>query len=227
MKMKAIEVAVLALCLSAPLGAQSVSVSGLCNSFGSGYGDAPAPAGGGGGLPPIEIALNGNTSLYISATGSVSPDGVVFNGPDGVQWAFGYANPNDILSHRSISGIVNNKNLFLAGVFLGSGVPAIAPNRLDFTNSMDFASITPELGQSFYIGDGFNQSTSLAQVFNAPVGATRLFLGFEDAFDFQGPAGSYHDNAGSLQVIVQPAPEPTSILILASAILVLLKWRKT
>ncbi len=202
-------------CLFCVAGAQTVSVSGLCNSFGSGYGDAPAPAGGGGGLPPIEIALNGRTQLNISAFGTVSPDGVVFNGPDGVQWTFGFPNPNDILSHRSISGIVNNKNLFLAGVFLDNGVPGSAPPRLDFTNVMDFLSITPLLGQTFYIGDGVSQPTGTPQVFNAPAGATKLFLGFEDAFEFQGLPGSYANNAGSLQVSVQAVPEPTTIAVVA------------
>ncbi|MGP1386423.1 MAG: hypothetical protein ACTS2F_22875 [Thainema sp.] len=117
----------------------------------------------------------------------------------------------------------------LVGVFLDDLIPnGTAPATLDFTVSglgTDFASLTPELGQIFYIGDGLT-SASEFQDFIAPTGATRLFLGIPDGFGFVGNPGAYDDNDGSYQVALGvnqtpiSVPEPASVTgLLAVALL--------
>jgi Ca-activated chloride channel family protein len=89
----------------------------------------------------------------------------------------------------------------LLGVFLGDSNPADAepPPTLNFIDGdpgFDFTTLSPELGQVIYIGDG---TTSVAGEFKeiiAPPGATRLFLGIADGWAFGGPPGYYDDNDG-------------------------------
>jgi hypothetical protein len=99
-----------------------------------------------------------------------------------------------------ISGFIGPQGP-LAGVFLDDNIPNTGspPVTLDFTGGglgTDFSSLTPELGQVFFIGDGFD-SFAAAQRFVAPVGATRLYLGIPDGFDFVAQPGAYDDNDGA------------------------------
>jgi hypothetical protein len=58
----------------------------------------------------------------------------------------------------------------------------------------------------FYVGAG-------PLAVDVPTGATRLFLGFADGFGFNGPAGHYDDNEGSVQINVSTAaPKPAASL---------------
>lgn len=104
----------------------------------------------------------------------------------------------------------------LVGVFLSDSVPAgAAPAGLDFTPGglgVDFGSLSPQLGQVFYIGDGKTSGGAL-QSFIAPAGATRLALGIPDGFGFGGAPGAYDDNDGSYRIRigvneVPMVPEP-------------------
>jgi hypothetical protein len=174
------------------------TVFGRANIFGAGFQTAPQPGGGGGGtLPPFWRLPAGENRIvtFPSITGEVNPivGGAPYNGPggDGV-------GPTDVKSLRGISGIVDRKNgMFLVGVFLGIGTPKRpAPARLDFTDAEQFDVLEPKLGQTFLIGDGKDRS------YRVPTGATRLFVGFADAFLYQGLPGWYGNNAGRLQVTV-------------------------
>lgn len=99
----------------------------------------------------------------------------------------------------------------LVGVFLNDDVPdGIAPAGLDFTPvgfGTDFLALSPDLAQVFYIGDG-KTSGGVFQSFTAPAGATRLFLGIPDGFNFGGPPGAYDDNDGwySVRIGVNETP---------------------
>ena len=68
------------------------------------------------------------------------------------------------------------------------------------------------LNQPFYIGDGLT-SLGVQQLFAVPDGATQLSFGFADAVPqfgiFNGPPGTYSDNAGSLTVNYSFIPEPS------------------
>ena len=110
----------------------------------------------------------------------------------------------------------------LTGVFLNDLVPSSgpAPATLDFSPGglgIDFLTLTPAIGQVFYIGDGV-AGGSIFQQFIAPAGATRLALGIPDGFGFVGAPGAYDDNDGSYRVRIGinevPAiPAPSAILL--------------
>lgn len=171
------------------------------NIFGAGRAVPPAPAGGGAGVLPPMLQLPpgaARTLTFESITGLVNPI-VAYqgeNGPGGDR-----AGPTNIESFEGIAGIIHRNNgMFLVGVFLGDAAPSgQAPTRLDFTAREDFVELAPEIGQTFFIGDGRSKN------FRIPPAATRLFLGFADGFHFQGPPGWYGNNAGNLQVIVKVA----------------------
>jgi hypothetical protein len=103
-----------------------------------------------------------------------------------------------------VSGITaEERSLFLTGVFLG-GTPGPVPSGLDFSKSalgMAFENLAPQLGQSFFIGDGLTDTgKGSPQHFTIPAGATTLYLGFADGFGFRGAPDSYGDNTGSVAV---------------------------
>jgi hypothetical protein len=94
--------------------------------------------------------------------------------------------------------------MFLVGVFLTDNPPSTSPpDRLDFTKGERFKALAPEIAQTFFIGDGRDRT------FHVPQGATRLFLGFADAYSgghfYQGDPGFYGNNGGQLCVAVEAA----------------------
>lgn len=87
----------------------------------------------------------------------------------------------------------------LVGVFLDDTQPDLsaAPSGLDFSMSglgTDFVSLSPELRQPFFIGDG-QTSGMQQQVFHVPSGATRLYLGTHDGT-------GWFNNTGRLDVTI-------------------------
>lgn len=129
---------------------------------------------------------------------------------------------SSLTSFGGISGYVGPQGP-LVGVFLSDAIPSgAAPAGLNFSPAglgIDFASLSPTLGQVFYIGDGRNSANAF-QDFIAPVGATRLYLGIPDGFGFGGAPGAYDDNDGAYSVRIGvnevPAiPEPSTHAMLA------------
>jgi hypothetical protein len=176
-------------------------VLGTANIFGAGYNDAPGPGGGGGGTQPPGWRLpagEGRVVTFPSISGSVTPlsGSSPYNGPEGDHDANGFG-PSDFESLRGISGIVDSKNkMFLVGVFVGDGEPPLpAPPRLDFTDREHFDRLAPVLGQTFFIGDGSGRR------YEVPNNATRLYVGFADAYPFSRQAGYYGNNGGRLEVV--------------------------
>jgi hypothetical protein len=98
----------------------------------------------------------------------------------------------------------------LLGVFLGPAQPDLdlAPGLLDFSSaaSRDFVTLAPLLKQPFFIGDGFRNDGVTPQNFVVPFGATRLFLGPMDGYE-------WNNNSGSLAVTVSTVPEPATITL--------------
>lgn len=139
-------------------------------------------------LPPGKV----RTVTFPSVLGQVRPVRAYdYNGPAGDR-----VGPTDITSARGISGIRHASNgLFLTGVFLADAPPSTAPPRLDVTKET-VTLVSPQLGQTFFVGDGKGRS------FRAPMGATRLFLGFADGADYRGAPGYYNNNDGELFVVV-------------------------
>ena len=109
----------------------------------------------------------------------------------------------------------------LVGVFLDDSVPdAGAPAIIDFNAvGLDFASLAPDLGQVFFIGNGVT-SGGVFQQFIAPAAATRIFFGIADGFGFNGAPGAYEDNDGGYRIRVGVnetptlVPEPSALLLL-------------
>ena len=174
-------------------------------------------------LPPSFAVSGGDLVAFASVTGTVNiAPGAPFNGADGGT----FASNTNINSRDGISGLIHtNRNLFLAGVFIGDDVPsAPAPPRLSFTDPENFDLLAPLVGQTFFIGDGRRDDTAAQQQFLAPAGATRLFLGFIDGVS--GNAGAYSDNSGSLTADLSVVPEPaTAGLLGAAGLLALLRRR--
>jgi hypothetical protein len=106
--------------------------------------------------------------------------------------------PTDITSYEGISGIVHGRNgMFLVGVFLTDTAPSDpAPPRLDFTWRDRPGLLAPRIAQTFMVGDGKDRA------YRIPPGATRLYLGFADAYLYEGPPGWYGNNGGKLTVTV-------------------------
>lgn len=189
---------------SAVLPAVGGKVEARANIFGAGHDAPPAPNGGGGGVPPPVFSLPSGASRVVAfpnVTGEVTP---ITSGPGG---SAGYNDANgdrvgstDVESYGGISGIVDVTNgMFLVGVFLDDAEPSPpAPPRLDFTlsNEREFV-LAPEIGQVFLIGNGEGR------FYVPPEEATRLFLGFSDAYLYEGCPGWYGNNAGELTVTIQ------------------------
>ncbi|WP_272004680.1 hypothetical protein [Roseovarius sp. ZX-A-9] len=134
---------------------------------------------------------------------------------------------SSISSFGGISGYKGTQGA-LVGVFLANSIPTgvAPPATLDFgTIGTDFATLSPEIGQIFFIGDG-QTSGGVFHEFVAPVSATRLFFGVPDAFGFNGVPGAYDDNDGSYQIRVgvnevptlTPVPLPATALLLLGAL---------
>lgn len=180
-----------------------VAVDAQANLFGAGLDAAPGPGGGGGGvLPPVVQLPPGGTRLVtFPCTGGLTDfaSGTPTLGPEG----FVGLQTTDVGSYGGISGLLmEGQVMFLAGVFIADSPPIEpAPERLDFTDNTDFERLEPELGQTFFIGDGSGQT------FVAPQDATRLYLGFVDGYVFSGQPGWYGNNRGGLEATVAVAVE--------------------
>lgn len=177
--------------------AGALSVRASANIFGAGLDVPPGPGGGGAGTLPAVHALPAGATvvLFDGITGCVNPVSgqAPWNGPGGA-----LTGPTNVESFGGVSGVVHDTNtMFLVGVFATDQPPAgPAPERLDFSDGESFDELAPGVGQTFFIGDGVGRR------YRIPDGATRLFLGFADAFAFVGPPGWYGNNSGDLQVVV-------------------------
>lgn len=211
-----------------------VAISGTANIYGAGFGDAPAPGGGTGGIPPVSAAIGipGPAKLmFSSVTGQVQCSvSDPFNGPDGGTGAGGVTNMN---AFRDISGLFHgNRTMFLVGVFRDSnpGAPGgTPPGSLNFSDPENFLTLSPQLNQLFFIGDGRTDNTNTVQTFFVPAGATVLYLGFADGFSFTGFPGHYGDNSGQLlaDFAFTPVPEPAvSCLMIGAVVGGLLVYRR-
>ncbi len=173
-------------------------------------------------MPPgVAVSATDIVRVLDPATGGIS----FFNGFGGTTYGpegNGIPGSSSITAFGGISGYLGTQGA-LVGVFLSDAVPSgAAPATLDFSTSglgTDFLSLSPALGQVFYIGNGVT-SGSVFQQFLAPAGATRVFFGITDAFGFNGPPGAFDDNDGSYRIRIginelpTTVPEPATLTML-------------
>jgi hypothetical protein len=239
-----IGLALLSLAVVVPIEAGLVvTVPGTANIFDAGRLASPR---GDGTLPPSVTFSDGSVPYFVfnneagdvtfwNRAPSYGPEGS-FDPGDGT-YITGY-------SGSGLSGIaVDDRQMFLAGVFLGPTNPGAAPVNFNYTTtSPDALSFSPLLGQVFFIGDGLGTGL-VAQQFFVPSGATRLFFGFADGIPGFGVASApvspdaYWDNSGSLTFaadylltpeMLPPAetPEPLSFLLVGGGIAALALFRR-
>jgi hypothetical protein len=169
--------------------------------------------------PVLFAGFSSGMTLTFSATGTVSftpaPSG---SSPDG-----------DTVFSRGAENGISAFNLplnSLLGVFLDNSQPDgfTAPAAIDFSTgaSLTFSSLSPDLRQIFFIGDGLTGTGGgSVQQFIAPAGATRLFLGIPDGT-------GWNNNGGSFSVTVTAIPEPAAGAALAAiTALGLAMWRRS
>jgi hypothetical protein len=144
------------------------------------------------------IPLAPGTVLTFSVTGAVSNEGIAptdsrdggvfftspFTGLPGTDQGNGIARMNAPVNA-------------LVGVFLDDSMPNSSPDPpgLDFSDGglgRAFAQLCPGLKQPFFIGDGMaGLDSGPPQQFVVPPGATRLFLGTVDGFDWNTNTGAF------------------------------------
>ncbi|MGD1277195.1 MAG: PEP-CTERM sorting domain-containing protein [Tepidisphaeraceae bacterium] len=179
-------------------------------------------------LVPSWVPQAGDVITFSNVTGLVNYDGDTPNDPpDGA--------PNSILGHldgnpgdspQPENGIADMYAPIdsLVGVFLGSGRPDTGdptpPPPLDFSPTgshpnalgLNFLTLSPLLYQPFFIGDGMT-SGKVVQQFTVPAGATRLYLGTMDGFDWENNTGAFSVDLN----VPETVPEPASFSLLALA----------
>ena len=132
-------------------------VKASANIFGAGQSLPPNPAGGSGGVLPAGYSFAAGPRqllTFSSITGQATlTEAYGLFGADG-----NIGLPTLINSFGGISGIQANASGFLVGVFLGPGKPTNpAPPILNFDSaglSTSFPFLSPEIAQTFFIGDG-------------------------------------------------------------------------
>lgn len=155
---------------------------------------------------PQEISLS---SLGVQAGDLISFEGLSGTGSNG--GGAGNTGPDGNLSRMvtlgnssatsagtaSVNGISNARAPLAAvmAVFLTNSAPntTAAPSNLDFgTNVLrDYTQIAPSVKQVFFVGDG-KTSTGQVQYIKVPPGATRVFLGMMDAWQWNDNTGSFN-----------------------------------
>jgi len=149
---------------------------------------SPIKAGGSG------MNVNSISTLtFDSATGGASNGPTcVWSGPDGqTDWVISNYKGNEN-GKSDIRAPINS----LIAVFLDDNNPSTqgtAPTTLDFSSasSRDFTTLSPQLRQTFFIGDG-RTSTGEVQRFVVPRGATRLYFGTMDGWEWNNNAGEFY-----------------------------------
>lgn len=163
--------------------------------------------------PTSSPALAQGLSLTVGSTISFFVAGGVANGP---AIAIHPPDGGEFTGHREgpengISDIIAPVNAAL-GVFLGPDRPDVSPSpgALDFRpegnvpGGIDYSILAPLLKQVFFFGDGVNSNGERQQVV-VPPGATRLFLGTMDGFEWT-------NNYGNLTIQVVSGTEETGVI---------------
>jgi hypothetical protein len=145
------------------------------------------------------VPITAGTVLSFSVTGAVANGPFQLVSADGIDTYVVSRAPGAENGISDITAPINS----LIGVFLDDSLPGnfAPPATLDFSTpaSRDFVWLYPQLRQPFFIGDG-KDATGGVQQFVVPAGATRLFLGTMDSYQWA-------NNQGSLTVKIEIVPQ--------------------
>ncbi len=151
---------------------------------------------------PKALPVSAGSSLSFSASGGVDywlDPSAVFYSPDG--------NAGSISNIRALGGISAYKGPWgsIVGVFTDGSNPQLLspPSNIDYNiTPINSTSFSPALRQVFFIGDGLTGTNSgERQTFLVPSGATKLYIGIADSWNFNGYPAAYEDNNGEFSVI--------------------------
>lgn len=180
----------------------SVYVDAKSNIFVAGLTSSP-----GDGLKPVMIQLppgDNRTLEFTRVVGETDCGLGIKAGPDG--GACAVRTDVDGLAESGVGGVTHpSKTMFLVGTFLDDSSPSgPPPAKTDAAAAERRMMPAPSLRTTFFIGDGLSGTgDGERQSFTVPRGATRLFLGFADAWDGSSMTGkpwAYFDNSGGLSV---------------------------
>lgn len=164
------------------------------------------------------LTLTAGSYLTVSASGSTDYNGCASPSPDGGS-PCGAAPIPAALGISGYNGPINA----LVGVFLDASTPSgTAPAAMDFSTlgSLAQATVSPQLRQVFFIGDGLTGTgAGTQQRFVIPAGATRLFLASSDG------VGASYNNFGAFAVVVNDAlaaPSGSAAIPAASPLMLVL-----
>jgi hypothetical protein len=138
----------------------------------------------------VELSLKNAAAVIVAASGAI-------NHLPGCPPTCDPPQGSSIVRHQNgaehgISDIAAPMNSLL-GLFLGDNRPdrSRAPKALNFgAIGTEFVSISPQLKQVFFLGSGATRA-GIAQRFVVPKGATRLFLGTMDGFEWNNNTGFF------------------------------------
>lgn len=151
--------------------------------------------------------LPGSTIMFDNVTGMANNGGgdvTNFTADGNTGWivSLGDSTAGSGYVSKPMNGISNVRapiNSMIA-VFLSDSAPnaTAAPAALDFQTSAqrDYTTLSPLLKQTFFIGNG-RRSTGEVQQIVVPPGATRLFIGNMDAWQWNDNNGGYNATINS------------------------------
>ena len=163
-----------------------------------GPGDPPTPTDRVPRESPILVAptntacIASGASLYFSVHGGITYN--YYQPPATADGVVDYVVSHQLTGINGISDIVAPIDA-LIGVFLSDGDPfkQVPPPRLDFSTQVarDYKSLSPSLGQVFFIGTGKTSSGDYHQVI-VPKGATRLYFATMDDYQWNNNLGGLY-----------------------------------
>ena len=159
---------------------------------------------------PLEVSLSdaglkaGDTIALEGLTGSASWQNTNSNATNSADGDASYLVANGVAPASSLpstnaNGLSNTRAPIGAvmAVFMNDNAPSSGstPANLDFGTAAqrDYVSISPQLKQVFFIGDG-KRSDGTAQSIIVPQGATRVFFGMMDAWQWNDNTGNFKMN---------------------------------
>lgn len=138
-------------------------------------------------VPDRPDCIKEGQTIVFNISGQISHGGSPATDADGKQDDIKFHQKNAFLGKSNIRAPLNS----MVGVFLTNDIPSGTPPTMDFQSpaSRDYVTISPAVGQIFFIGDGKRSNGELQEVV-VPAGAKRVFIGIMDAYEWSNNSGA-------------------------------------